>query len=82
MLPIFANDLFGDKAYEKVMGLFVSVNTAGFAVGAPLMNWSFDRFGTYRPIFLVCAGIMIIVLIAFQFILNASQKVKKEIIEK
>lgn len=82
MLPIFATDLFGDKAYEKVMGLFVSVNTAGFAVGAPLMNWSFDRFGTYRPIFLVCAGIMVIVLITFQFILSASQKVKKEIIEK
>lgn len=79
MLPIFANDLFGDKAYEKVMGLFVSVNTAGFAAGAPLMNWSFDRFGTYRPIFLVCAGIMVIVLITFQFILNASQKVKKQI---
>lgn len=77
MLPIFANDLFGDKPYEKIMGLFVSVNTAGFAVGSPLMNWSFDRFGTYRPIFLVCACVMIAVLIIFQFVLNAAQKCKK-----
>jgi len=82
MLPIFANDLFGDKPYEKVMGLFVSVNTAGFAVGSPLMNWTFDRFGTYRPIFLVCAVIMIAVLIIFQFILNAAQKCKDEIMRQ
>ena len=78
MLPIFANDLFGDKSYEKVMGLFVSVNTAGFAAGAPLMNWIYDRFGTYRPIFLACAGMMVAVFITFHFIINASERRKKE----
>lgn len=80
MLPIFAGDLFGDKPYEKIMGLFVSVNTAGFAAGSPLMNWTFDHFGTYRPMFVVCACIMITVLVIFQFILNAAERRKKEIV--
>jgi len=81
MLPIFANDLFGDKPYEKIMGLFVSVNTAGYAIGAPLMNWSFDQFGTYKPMYFICAVIMVVVVIVFQFVLNSANKEKKAIME-
>lgn len=76
MLPIFANDLFGDKSYEKVMGIFVSVNTAGFAAGTPVMNWCFDTFGTYKPAFVACAGIMAVVMVVFQFVLSAADKGK------
>ena len=76
MLPIFANDLFGDKSYEKVMGIFVSVNTAGFAAGTPVMNWCFDTFGTYKPAFCACAGIMAVVMVVFQFVLSAADKRK------
>ena len=77
MLPIFANDLFGDRSYEKIMGLFVSVNTAGFAAGSPLMNWTFDHFGSYKPIFLVCAIIMILVLISSQFVVHSAARIKQ-----
>lgn len=80
MLPIFANDLFGDKSYEKIMGLFVSVNTAGYAIGAPLMNWSFDKFGTYKPMYFICSAIMLVVVIVFQFVLNAANREKRRII--
>lgn len=82
MLPIFAGDLFGEKSFNKIMGLFVSVNTAGYAIGAPMTNWVFDRFGTYKPMFVVCAIAMAIVTIVFQFIISASHKDRQEILAK
>ena len=82
MLPIFAGDLFGEKSFNKIMGLFVSINTAGYAVGAPLTNWVFDKFGTYKPMFLVCAVVMAIITIVFQFVITASHKEKLAIIGK
>lgn len=78
MLPIFAGDLFGERSYDKTLGLFVSVNTAGYAVGAPLTNWFFDRFGTYTPMFLLCAVLMVIVTIVSQFNVTAAHKIRKE----
>ncbi len=78
MLPIFAGDLFGERSYDKTLGIFVSVNTAGYAVGAPLTNWFFDHFGTYTPMFLVCAVLMLIVTIVSQFNVTAAHKLKKQ----
>ncbi len=73
MLPIFASDLFGEKSFNKIMGLFVSVNTAGYAVGAPLANFVFNKCGTYTPILYICAAVMIGITIMFQFILTRAQ---------
>ncbi len=80
MLPIFAGDLFGEKSFNKIMGIFVSVNTAGYAVGAPMTNWVFDKFGTYKPMFLVCAVLMAVVTIVFQFIISSSHKDRQKIL--
>lgn len=74
MLPIFAGDIFGQKAYNKILGLFVSVNTAGYAVGIPLVNLSFDLFGTYKPMFLVCFIMMLAITLIFQYIAKEAQK--------
>lgn len=76
MIPIFSGDLFGDRAYNQILGIFVSINYAGFALGTPIMNLCFDIVGSYRPMFAVCAGIMIVVTVAFQFVITASKKVK------
>lgn len=82
MIPIFANDLFGDKPYEKILGLFVSINTAGYAVGSPVMNWTFDHFGTYRPIFFLCAALMAAVLVASQIVMNAAEREKRKVLDR
>ncbi len=74
MLPLFAGDLFGKKSYNKILGLFVSVNTAGYALGSPLMNWVYDTRGSYKPALLLCAVIMVLVTVIFQFVLNAAHK--------
>lgn len=67
MLPLIAGDLFGEKEYSKLLGIFVSVNTAGYATGPLVSNLCFDAIGTYRPVFFVYAIIMTGVTVAFLF---------------
>lgn len=71
MLPIYVSDLFGDRSFDKVLGIFVSVNVAGYALGAPVTNICFDITGSYTPILFVAAGIMILVTIGMRFVINA-----------
>ena len=82
MLPIYAGDLFGEKSYAKILGLIVSFNTAGYAVGSPLMNLSYDVFGTYKYGLYFCGFLMIAVIVALQFVISAGNKARKEISEK
>lgn len=79
MLPIFASDLFGQKSVNKFMGLFVSINTAGYAVGAPVVNLSYDVFGNYTVALVGSAIIMILVTVAMQYVITASHKERKRI---
>ena len=62
MLPIYAGDLFGEKDYNKMLGYVVSSNTIGYALGAPIMGFIFDMFGSYVSAFFGGAVIMAIVL--------------------
>jgi len=80
MLPIYAADLFGKKSYPKILGLFASVNTAGYAVGAPLMNLCYDIFGSYAPALFLVGFIMLGVLILLQFVISFAHKEQKRIL--
>lgn len=82
MLPIYAGELFGEKSFNKIMGIFVSVNTAGYALGAVMMNGVYDIFGSYIPGLIVSAVIMLCVYIAIQLVITSAHKYRKEIEEK
>ena len=79
MLPIYANDLFGEKAYGKTLGLIVSVNTAGYALGAPLASLCKDITGSYEFSLWLGAGLMFLLIILIQFVINASNKERKAV---
>ena len=79
MLPIFSNDLFGGKSFNKVLGIFTSVNTAGYAVGAPIANLCYDITGNYNIALYASCIIIIAVTIGMQFVISASNK-QKEIV--
>ena len=79
MLPLLASNLFGDLAYEKMMGVLVSLSTAGFAIGVPLTNLSHDTLGTYKQVLLLMAGVMAAVTIAYQLIFRAAARKRREI---
>ncbi len=78
MLPIYAGDLFGQKSFNKILGIFVSVNTVGYAVGAAMINFVYDKYGTYNPGFIFSAVLMVGVIIALQFIISKAHRYQKE----
>ena len=76
MLPIYAGDLFGDRSYEQVLGIFVSVNVAGYAIGTPAVNVCYDALGTYKPALIACAIIMVIVTLTMQIVISGAHKLR------
>ena len=82
MLPIYASDLFGEKSFNKILGLFVSVNTAGYALGAPVSNWCYDFTGSYNVALYVSSALMIGVIVLMNFVITASNRQKKIIEQK
>lgn len=76
MLPIYAGDLFGDRSYEQVLGIFVSVNVAGYAIGTPAVNLCYDTLGTYKPVLIVCAAIMAVITLVMQMIISKAHKLR------
>lgn len=79
MLPIYAGDLFGEKSYGKVLGIIASVNTAGYALGSPVVNLCFDRTGSYNIAFLICAATMVGVTVAMQFVISKAAGIKRTV---
>lgn len=81
MLPLFASEFFGNKSFDKFVGLFVSASTAGFAIGSPLGNVCYDIFGSYKIAFAVFAVLMLFVTVTMQYVLIAANKDRKLILE-
>ena len=81
MLPIYAGDLFGEKSFDKILGIFVSLNTAGYALGTPAINLCYDVFGSYNAGFFAGGIIMLFVTICMQLVISVAQK-QKEISRK
>lgn len=81
MLPLIAKDLFGYHSYSRIMGLFVSINTLGYATGAPIMNLMFDLTGTYRPTMLVMVLLMLVVAVTMQFVITSAHKLRRNSVQ-
>ena len=77
MLPLYSADLFGEKSFDKVMGIFVSANTAGYAVGTPFTNLGYDITGSYVSVLVLTASIMLCVVITMQFVITAAHKLRE-----
>lgn len=80
MLSLITTDLYGNKSFDKILGIVTALNVFGYAVGAPLMNLCYDTFGTYVPFMWVCVGIMGAVTVVYQFVITAANKEKKKIL--
>ena len=76
MLPIYAQGLFGQKSYHKVLGIFVSAKDIGYAAGGPLMNLCYDLTGDYRIAFMGSAVLMAAALVTMQWVITKTEKNK------
>lgn len=81
MLPIYASDLFGEKSFSKILGLFVSVNTAGYALGAPISNLCFKWTGSYNVSLYVSCVLMFGVIITMNFVITSANRQRKAVMQ-
>lgn len=79
IVPLVAAELFGEKEFSKLLGIFVGMNYAGYAVGGFVCNLAFDLTGSYMSILLISGGIMLAIAITFQFIIAAANKVHDQV---
>ncbi len=77
MLPIYASDLFGTKSFDKVLGVFVSVNSVGYALGSVVINGCYDIFGNYKGVFIAAAGVMVLLTVAMQYVMSKANEQRK-----
>ncbi len=80
MLPLLSNELFGAKAYNKVLGIFMAANSMGLCLGSPLGNFYFDKYGTYVPCFWFFCVLMLLVSVGFQLVISKAYKDKNALL--
>ena len=80
VIPLIVNDLFGNKSFDKTLGVMIAMNYAGYALGGPIVNLCYDKFQTYAPALYILAGITVVLLFAFQLVINTAYKKKNQII--
>lgn len=82
VIPLIVNDLFGSVSYDKLLGIFTALNYTGYALGAPIINLSFDIFGTYKHALLITGSLMLLCSIAFRFVFKGVEQTKKEVLQE
>ena len=80
MIPLLTNDLFGYRSYDKVLGIFVAMNSLGLCLGSPMGDLIRNAAGSYRPCFWLFSIVLVIVIVSFQFVLRAAGKEKAAIL--
>ena len=79
IIPLLVADLFGEKAFSKLSGIFIGFNYAGYALGGYICNLSFKIFGSYTPVLIAMAVMMAALAVAYQFVLTAAGKTRKRV---
>jgi MFS family permease len=78
MIPLYALDLYGEHSYDKILGIFVSANTAGYAIGIPFSNIGYDLTGSYNSVLRVDAMIMLCVVLTMQWVITSTHRMREK----
>jgi MFS family permease len=80
VVPLIASDMFGTASFDKFLGIMIAVNYAGYALGAPVTNICYDALGSYKPIFLIFAAMMVLACVVFQFAIPEAHKEQEKLL--
>lgn len=81
MIPLISNDFFGTASYDKVLGIFMAANSLGLCLGSPLCDLYRDLTGgSYVSCYWFFTGLLLVVIVGFQLIINAANKEKEKVL--
>lgn len=66
--PILMTELLGERDRSYFVGISSAVMSAGMAVGNPLFNSFFDRYGTYKSGFIVALVLTVVMALALLWV--------------
>ncbi len=76
LLPIIALDMFGERSFNKTVGIITAITTAGQTLGSPLLSISYDITKSYNISFVISGILSVVVLIIMNYALLSSKKDK------
>jgi len=74
-ITLITRGVFGSEYYNGLIGKFMAMNYAGYAIGAPVINIFYDISGSYNTAFILYGCIMVLVFVAMQFVANSTKNV-------
>ena len=75
---VVVQDVFGKKDFATIYGSINVFASIGGAIGSPVVASVFDKLGTYKPAWVVLAGIMFMNVILVNMMFKAKDKYEKE----
>lgn len=78
-LPIFTQQIFGNRAQASIMGIMIAVMNAGIAFGTPVLNAAYDLTGSYSNMFILFGVLGIVLTIA---LIIAGKPIKSVVAER
>ena len=76
LLPIIAIDVFGERCFDKTVGIITAITTAGQTLGSPLLSISYDVTNSYNISFVISAVTAAAVFFIMNYALLSSKKDK------
>lgn len=79
VIPLLGASLFGYRDQGKYLGVLISMVSGASIVATPISNAVFDVIGTYCPVFLVGAGLTVLLIIGYLVMYRMVDKERKKL---
>jgi len=77
-VPMLVTSLFGYRAHDTSVGMFLSMVSVGGLVASPLCNMAYDAMGTYRPVIRAAAVLALATTVLFLVLYRMADQDKKK----
>ncbi|MBI4235945.1 MAG: MFS transporter, partial [Chloroflexi bacterium] len=67
LVPLINQETFGLRAYGSIFGMVNLITLSAAFIGPPLVGYTYDTTGSYRPAFLAIAGLFVLGAIVIAF---------------
>lgn len=76
-IPLLTTDLFGYRAHDTAVGIFLSMVNVGAMIATPLCNLIYDAVGSYKPSMRVSAVVALALVAGFEVLYVLAKRDKK-----
>lgn len=76
-VPLLTTELFGYRAHDTAVGLFLSMVSVGGMIASPLINLIYDAVGSYRPGLRAAAILAVVVIVLYEALYVLAKRDKR-----